>query len=428
MPREQESTMRILIASHYLPWPLNSGGNAAQFSTLKCLAEDHQFTLVCPVYTEAEFLHVNELQRQLPQVYIRPVCYNKATRTRFLARIVRFIRGGRLLDLSAHQHPEPPGMGRPYYPFLPLPENLILVLQEELSKGTDLFQAEFVEMLPLGAWIPENIPKLFIHYQIHFVYSDRFLTTRGRDGYSDYLNAAMRVQEVAYLQNFEGVITLSEEDRQCLVPYVAPEKLFVSPFPIPADIGIATDLPQRFDGRFLLVASEGHAPNRDALAWLLADVWPKIKSKLPLARLLVVGEWSESAKIRHSTAGLSFLGFIPELATTLRGGILLVPLRIGSGIRVKIMVALAQGVPVISTTVGCEGLQVKDGQEILVRDDPQEFSKAAIQLAQDPELWRRLAVKGRTAATDYYSPEVVRRRRNEIYAELAENHRRARAP
>ena len=97
---------------------------------------------------------------------------------------------------------------------------------------------------------------------------------------------------------------------------------------------------------------------------------------------------------------------------------MLAPLRIGSGIRVKIIAAMAQGVPVVSTSVGSEGLLVSDGDELLVRDSESEFAAAATQLASDQILWRRLALAGQAAVSKHYSPEGVRQRRNTIYANL----------
>jgi glycosyltransferase involved in cell wall biosynthesis len=73
---------------------------------------------------------------------------------------------------------------------------------------------------------------------------------------------------------------------------------------------------------------------------------------------------------------------------------------------------------VVSTRVGSEGLLVQDGQEILVRDETSEFAAAAVELAGQTELWRRLAVAGRAAVAKHYSAEEVRRRRNEIYADI----------
>lgn len=97
---------------------------------------------------------------------------------------------------------------------------------------------------------------------------------------------------------------------------------------------------------------------------------------------------------------------------------MLVPVRIGSGIRVKILIALALGVPVVSTTIGNEGIEILDGREILLRDDPDDFAAAAIELARNPALWRSLAIAGKDAVQKNYSPETVRIRRNQIYERL----------
>src|SRR6266508_691619 len=420
--------MRILIATPVLPWPLNSGGNAAQFSTLKCLAEDHQFTLVCPVYDEAGMANAKVLLAELPNVNVRAVFCGTPPppkpklRIRMARSIVRC--GRRLLAPPEPQTAlQPDSAGSLRYPFSPVSENLIAALQDELSKGVDLCQAEFAEMLSLGSWFPVNLPKLFIHHQIHFVYAKRFLDTLGRNGYSSYLEAMMRTQELSYLQHYQGVITFSDSDRQALLPYLAPEKLFVSPFPIPADVGIADEVPLKFDGRFLFVAYEEHGPNRDALEWLLATIWPDIYRQMPGVKLVVVGTWSESAKSKLAVPGISFSGYVRNLRATLQGGIMLVPLRIGSGVRVKIIVAMAQGVPVVSTSIGCEGMPVRNGKDLLVRDDPGAFASAAVQLAQTPELWRQLAQAAQKTVSKHYSPEGVRRRRNEIYATIVQNAR-----
>jgi polysaccharide biosynthesis protein PslH len=414
--------VRILIATQCLPWPLNTGGNAAQFSTLKCLAEDHQFTLVCPVKNVAGLAHAQTLQAELPSVKVRAI-FCAEPRPKFSVRVAKSVIGfgRRVLNPPVSSSTEKPdGSDDLHYPFDALPKLFLTALHEELSRGVDLCQAEFAEMLSLGAWFPKDLPKLFVHHQIHHVYATRFLDTHGRNGHVNYLEKIMQTQEAAYLQNFQGVITFSEQDRQALLPWMASEKIFASPFPIPADVGIADELPTAFDGRFLFVASEEHPPNRDALEWLLAKIWPEVSRRLPSARLVVVGNWSEAAKSRLTSPTVNFSGFVDDLPATLRGGILLVPLRIGSGIRVKIMVAMAQGVPVVSTTVGCEGMPVENGKNLLVRDEPSEFIAAAVDLAKNPELWRRLAMAGKDAISKNYSPEEVRRRRNQIYATLTQ--------
>jgi glycosyltransferase involved in cell wall biosynthesis len=404
--------MKILVVSPYLPWPLNSGGNAAQFSTLKCLAEDHEFTVVCPVYNREQTAGVAELSVRLPKVKWRGVyCDEEPLHPSLPFRILRrMIREG-----QKWLRPRASKIELPEYPFDPIPEPLLAAIQEELNSPPDLCQVEFAGMLSLGAWLPKGIPKLFIHHQLHFVFTDRFLETNGNNPGADYLAKMMRVQELGFLQCFDAVVTFSNEDRLALASALPAAKVFVSPFPIPADVGIAGEIPEKFDGRFLFVASELHQPNRDALDWLLAEIWPKIIAQRPAARLVVIGEWSAGIIKSKSGPSVSFTGFVPDLASTLRGGIMLVPVRIGSGLRVKILIAFAQGVPVVSTRVGSEGLLVQDGQELLVRTDASEFAAAAVELAGQPGLWRRLAVAGRAAVVKNYSAEEVRRRRNEIY-------------
>jgi glycosyltransferase involved in cell wall biosynthesis len=412
--------MRILVASPILPWPLNTGGNAGVFSTLHCLAEDHQFTFVCPIYYDHGIEEAKELQAQLPLVKFRAVfCGANRSKSNLTLRGARWlVRCGRRILTPLTQHPARPEV--PYYPFNPLPEPFLTAIGEEISRGVDLFQAEFAEMMPMGAWVPAEIPKVFDHLQIHFVYAQRFLAARGRNSYASYMAAIMRVQEHAYLQSFHGVMTMSETDREALLPFVSAEKLFTSPLPIPSDVGIARDIDPNFDNRFTYVASEEHFPNRDGLEWLLAEVWPEIRKQLPSSTLNVIGRWTEAARSQLATPGLNFTGFVPDLPAALRGSIMLVPLRIGSGIRIKILAALAQGVPVVSTSVGCEGLLVTDGTDLLIRDDSHQFAAAAVSLAQDPGFRLRLASAGRDSVSKHYSQQEVRRRRNEIYEAVLE--------
>jgi glycosyltransferase involved in cell wall biosynthesis len=298
----------------------------------------------------------------------------------------------------------------------------VAALQEELDRGADLCQAEFAEMLPLGSWFPDELPKLFIQHQVHFVYAQRFLASHGGTPYGRYLETIMRAQEVAYLRCFDQVVVFGEPDKLALAPYLDNSKLSVSPFPIPADVGVAREIPEGFDGRFLFVGSEEHSPNRDALDWLLSDIWSGITRQLPRARLTVIGRWSESAKASYATGAISFAGFVDNLSRVLRGGIMLVPLKIGSGIRTKILAALAQGVPVVTTPVGAEGLVVPEGCGCLIRSNATEFAGAAVQLARQPELWSRVASSGMQAVARTYSPESVRQRRNEIYSEVVAAH------
>jgi glycosyltransferase involved in cell wall biosynthesis len=409
--------MRILTASPYLPWPLNSGGNAAQFATLKCLAEDHQFTLVC--LNEAGMANAMELQAQLPKVKVRAVTLKDSSRAgmgNFAGRVGRRLwRGLRRL----HSKPTSDAREILYNPFTPLPRELLVALQEELAQGQDICQIESAELLPLAAWLPDSVTKIFIHYQVHFRYAGHFLKVHGHDPYSDYLAAWMRIQELACLQKYDAVIVFNTQEQQELERLSGVPCVFTSPYPYPGG-----GLPDHghigeFQNKFTFVGSGNHDPNRDALKWLRREIWPLIRRKIPDAQLLVVGEWAKPVQKATSGSGVVFTGFVEDLGAALRGSITLVPVRIGGGIRTKILAALALGIPMVSTSAGADGLLVKDGVELLIRDGVKEFAEAAIQLSCEPKLRENLAKAGLAAVRKIYSPEQVRARRNEIYQKTA---------
>ena len=411
--------MRILIASPFLPWPLNAGGNAAQFATLKCLAPDHEFVVVTQLNSTNHPSHLDQLRKALPGVrFIGVGGYRREPgifSPRFALRTARKIY--KIARKTLSQPAEPPPA--PHYPFHSISANFIQALKEELKNGVDIFQAEFAEMMPLGAWVPPTLPKLFIHHQVHFVYAKRFIQARGDPtGYSDFLEAAMRNQEIALLKSFDTVVTFSHDDSAVLRPLLNGVTIDTSPFPLPPDVEVSHDKPTPFNGTFCFVASEPHFPNQDALAWLLEEIWPKISAALPSAKLNIVGDWSEKTRSRLAGPKVNFTGFVPDLSPVLKGSVQLVPLRIGSGIRVKILVALALGAPVVTTRIGGEGLMGIDDKEMLVRDTADDFAAAAIELTRQPALWQSMCLAGRDAVLKNYSPESVRARRNQIYDRL----------
>ena len=218
------------------------------------------------------------------------------------------------------------------------------------------------------------------------------------------------------------LIALSEHDRLALHDFVPVDCTFASPFPIPADVSLAANPAPEWNGRFVFIGSEEHGPNKDALVWLLDEIWPRIASKITNARLIVIGRWNVSWRQRCAGPMVEFLGFVERLAGVLHGSIMLVPLRIGSGIRTKIVVALAQGVPVVSTTIGCEGLPLSNEVNALIQDDAGSFADVAVRLACNPALRRALAARGLMLAARDFAPEQVRRRRNEIYAAVVASH------
>jgi len=143
-------------------------------------------------------------------------------------------------------------------------------------------------------------------------------------------------------------------------------------------------------------------PNEDGIEWFCDAVLPLIRSQVPDASLAIVGR-NPTARIRalaSRIAGVEVTGTVPDVRPFLeRAGVLIVPLRIGGGTRLKIYEGMSMGRPTVSTTIGAEGLPVRDREELLIADQPDAFAEAVVSLLRDPAagdaLGRRAALRVR---------------------------------
>ncbi len=141
----------------------------------------------------------------------------------------------------------------------------------------------------------------------------------------------------------------------------------------------------------LFQGSLHYGPNIDAVDWLIDDVAPHLFEQLPGAQIRLVGTTSPGVLERDRPPAVSVVGRVPDIEPELaRADIAVVPLRIGSGTRLKILESFAHRIPVVSTTVGADGLDVEDGVHLLLADRPEEFARACRRLIEDRALARRL--------------------------------------
>ncbi len=416
--------MRILIATPYVPWPPSEGGRISQFRTLEALRGECEFTLVIPIHKEDEENHAKELACRLSHVRVVPVrCYYKVPPPGTRQRIKRTLSNifCALLQLPPKKT-ESATMQKPapYFPFAPLPKAFLETLDREISNGHDIFQAEFVEMLSLGPWVSERLPSVFIHHQIHAVYSKRFLESANDiNAKSAYLAKRMEVEENAFLSFFDRVVVFSEVDRRELLTMCPELQVEVSPFPCPEEPLVELKPVQMPTQHFVFVASEIHTPNVDGLIWFMREVWPSLRKAIPSASLEVIGRWSEEGQRRvPDSEQIQFSGFVENLTQALEGKIMIVPLWVGSGIRTKILAAWGAGCPVVTTSVGVEGLPGSSGEHFLTADTAEGFLHACQLLASDAASYRQVAKGGHCLVLKEYSLPKVRNRRLEIYENL----------
>jgi polysaccharide biosynthesis protein PslH len=144
-------------------------------------------------------------------------------------------------------------------------------------------------------------------------------------------------------------------------------------------------------------------PNADGVRWFLSEVWPRVRAQRPSARAEIVGRSAPPALERLGGPDVRFAGEGGDARTHwLRAAVAVVPLRAGGGTRLKILEAAATGVPVVSTSVGAEGLALADESEILRRDDADAFARATVNLLGDRPAARRQAEAARARVEKEY--------------------------
>jgi glycosyltransferase involved in cell wall biosynthesis len=150
-------------------------------------------------------------------------------------------------------------------------------------------------------------------------------------------------------------------------------------------------------------------PNRDAVDWFLETMWRTVRASLPQAQLHLVGKNPPADRARYEMVeGIRCHGYVPDIRPHLAAvSCSIVPIRVGGGTRLKILDSWAMGTAVVSTSTGCEGLATADGENILIRDRPEEFAAAVIQVLRSAALRTQLGAAGRATAERLYSWRVI---------------------
>jgi len=160
--------------------------------------------------------------------------------------------------------------------------------------------------------------------------------------------------------------------------------------------------------QLLFVGAFGHRPNVDSVHFLGREVMPLIRKSLPEIELLVVGANAPPEFAEYASSGVRVLGFVPDLDPIIWGcRVFVAPIRFGSGVNGKIGEAISHGLPVVATTIGAEGWNFTDGDQVLIADEPADFAAAVVRLYEDADLWEKLADAGYRHLSEHFTPEVL---------------------
>ena len=293
----------------------------------------------------------------------------------------------------------------------------------------DLVQVEYTQMGHFaGGW--RHTPTALFEHDVYFQSVRRAL--RQARSVAEWLRTCLEwLRAVRYelrlLRRMDLVQTCSEAERRLLESFLGRE----AP-PVKGTLRAALDTGDYvpvFTGRqpetLLFVGNFRHAPNVGGLRFLVQQVMPVLRADRPNAELLVVGAYPPmEVETLCRQPGVNLLGMVPEIREVMaRYALFLCPIFSGSGVRVKILEAFAAGMPVISTPLGVEGLDVVDGRDLLLASDARQFVSAIIELLERPERAEALAHRARRSVEQQWDASVVLERLEHAYWELLRERR-----
>lgn len=233
----------------------------------------------------------------------------------------------------------------------------------------------------------------------------------------------MRLYETLTVNRFHRLIAVSEQDRQSLCAMTDPKRIEVVPTGVDLKQFRRTRRDEESPSLVLFVGSMDWRPNIDAVEYFCRAVWPHILSAVPNARFRIVGRTPPKEVQQLASGSVEVTGTVPSIVEHLeQAAVVVVPLRIGGGTRLKIYEAMAAGKAVVSTTIGAEGLDVVDGDDIVLADTATDMSQAAIRLLSNSQSRRAIGNRAARKAS-LYDWSVIAQRFAEILHKAADRSR-----
>lgn len=394
--------MNILILSPEPPYPPVSGGRLRVFNVMKELARNNNVFLITFVDKEEELKYRPELLDYCKDVAL--LSRNHTVFTKINSRLQALLNKKKTIMLSRFYSP---------------------VFQQKINEfmakyDIDIVQLEhsYIDVYEIPVYTGRKPAKVLVQHNLEYKLIEqqagaRWPGTSLRRKIEGYIDLGrFKEFEINAMKRAGLCVMMSNDDRNQLAELV-PEVLSKT---IVVPNGVDVEYFQYYSGprdECTLVFSGfmGHFPNEDGILWFFHKVFPYIKKQYPRIKVFVVGR-GPSKRIRNlenKYSQVTVTGFVDDVREYLnRGTVFICPLRMGSGTRLKILEAMSAGIPVVTTSIGCEGLQVEDGQHLLIADSEEGFATKVNQLLEDGSFRTKLSKTARSLVEDRYSwPSIV---------------------
>ncbi len=393
-----------LVLASRLPWPLDDGGHLATWQTLWSIAQEFDTTLVAMVPPSALATPVPEAFAKLGVEVVR-VAHRPPP---MALALVRGAFGRWPYMLARYRNPA----------FDATVRRLVAERPRELVLVNSLHLTTYLDALG-------DVPVVLRTQNLEHLWLERFagrLTNPVARLYVRDQVRRMRRTEAERCARCDLVLAIREGEAEVLRTLAPATRVETLPIALDMDRYLP-HAPER-PPIVALIASWEWAPNADGGRDFLVRGWPRVRERMPEARLRLVGKNipADFAK-RARQAGAEVIGYVDDMAVEFaRAAVLVVPLWMGSGIRVKIVEALAAGVPVVTTSIGAEGLELKEGVHAAFAETPESLGDAVVESLRDPDRAQAMADAGSAWVRARHSLAAVTARTLQLCAEAAASH------
>lgn len=225
-------------------------------------------------------------------------------------------------------------------------------------------------------------------------------------------------EELRVCRKQDAIFTTSERDKQLFDEDVAEVPKFVVPNGV--DLGYFHPSDQKPEPHSLVfVGSIGYVPNHDGMKFFLDKILPLIRKQLADIKVYIVGKNPPKEIRQRADENVVVTGFVDDVRPYVwKSSVYVVPLRMGGGTRLKVLEALAMQKPLVTTSIGCEGIDITHGEQALIVDDPEKFSDSVVQLLKDKRLRQKLSSSGYELVREKYAWNVIGDHLDAAYDEL----------
>ncbi|MBN1262733.1 MAG: glycosyltransferase [Candidatus Pacebacteria bacterium] len=400
--------MKILFLTQLLPWPTNHGGKFKTLQLLKNLALEHRIYLACFISQKSDLEYLSELKRYCREIKVILVPTTNSRYKEIPGQVMAWFFSLKPVIVCQYRNQA-------------MADYLKRLINREIF---DFVYLEHLSLVQYADCFPASRNFKLVYGEHNIAWLSRWrLAKISRNVFKKIFFLVETVKLYFYekrkLKVFDCCLAISQFDRKRLME-LGLKNTEVKVLPTAFKIRPVWR-PQNFrQPKILFLGLLSWEPNRDGFWWFYREIWPLVLEKLPQAVFWVIGD-EATTKMKEAAAEdsrLELFGFVKNLTVYLaQSSVLVAPVRTGSGLRIKILTALAAGVPVVSTRLGIEGLGLKENKTILLAEEAEDFAESVVRLAEDSCLAKEISTNGIKFINKNFNPAKQKETLKRIFSE-----------